>query len=118
MGSRKTYYTLIIMSLASLSVVISLAVFRNLTAVFLLYHAGMCTALPVIDFLIIRKLSLSEAVSYLGFSKTNVKNSVLAGLLHGFVFLSLTIGGFFMLEDVFSASDIAVSLEQWGPPGK
>mgnify|MGYP000849114028 FL=1 len=114
MGSRKTYYTLIIMSLASLSVVIPLAVFRNLTAVFLLYHAGMCTALPVIDLLIIRKLSLSEAVSYLGFSKTNVKNSVLAGLLHGFVFLSLTIGGFFMLEDVFSASDIAVSLEQWG----
>ena len=54
MGSRKTYYTLIIMSLASLSVVISLAVFRNLTAVFLLYHAGMCTALPVFDLLIIR----------------------------------------------------------------
>lgn len=105
------------MSLASLSVIVPLAVYRNLAAVFFLYYIGMCIAVPLIDLLIIKKLSFSKTASYLGFSKANIKSSVLAGMFHGFVFLSFTIGSFIVLKDVFLASDIAVSLEQWGASG-
>lgn len=113
MTREKIYHILIIMSLASLSVIIPLAIYRNLIAVFLLYYVGMCIVVPFIDLVIVKKLSLSEVISYLGFENVKLKSSILIGLLHGFVFLSFTIGGFFALKDTFLASDIAVSLEQW-----
>jgi membrane protease YdiL (CAAX protease family) len=113
-GREKIYHIFVIMSLASLSVIIPLAVFRNLAAVFLLYHIGMCIAVPLIDLLAVKRLSLAEVINFLGFNKANFKSSVQVGLLHGFVFLSLTIGSFFVMKDVFLASDTAASLEQWG----
>lgn len=114
MAREKIYHIVIIMSLASLSVIISLAIYRNLIAVFLLYYIGMCIVVPFIDLVIIKKLSLTDVIIYLGFKKDNFRSSILIGLLHGFVFLSFTIGGFFVLKDMFLTSDIAVSLEQWG----
>jgi len=118
MAKEKIYHTFIIMSLASLSVVIPLVIFKNLIAVFLLYYVGMCIAVPFIDLAIIKKLSLSGVTGYFGFNKDNFKSSILTGLLHGIVFLSFTIGGFFVLKDMFLASDIVVSLEKWGVSGE
>lgn len=118
MAGEKTQHIFVIMSLASLSVIIPVAIFKNLIAVFLLYYVGMCIIVPFIDLVIVKKLSLTDVVSFLGFKKDNFKSSILIGLLHGFVFLSFTVGGFFVLKDMFLASDIAVSLEQWGAPGK
>jgi membrane protease YdiL (CAAX protease family) len=102
------------MSLASLSVIVPIAIYRNLIAVFVLYYIGMCLVVPFVDLVLIKRLSLSEVRGYLGLSNVNIKSSILVGLLHGLILLSFTIGGFFVLKDTFLASDINASLEQWG----
>lgn len=104
----------IVMSLASLSVIIPLAVYKNLIAVFLLYYIGMCIIVPFIDLFVIKKLSFHEVMGNLGIEKVNMRSSLLIGLVHGFIFMAFTIGGFYLLRETFLASDIVVSLEQWG----
>lgn len=114
MTREKIYHIFIIMSLASLSVIVPIAIYRNLIAVFVLYYIGMCLVVPFVDLVLIKRLSLSEVRGYLGLSNVNIKSSILVGLLHGLILLSFTIGGFFVLKDTFLASDINASLEQWG----
>ncbi len=67
-------FILIIMALAALSVIVPLTFFRNVIAVFFVYYIGMCSIVPLIDLVFIRKLSFSDAIHYLGLKNVNLKN--------------------------------------------
>lgn len=114
---KKAIYTIIIMALASLSVIIPLTLFSNVYAVFFLYYIGMCLIVPFIDLLLYRRLSFTEALRFLGFRRENRKKSISTGLIHGSIILILMMGGFFAFREVFISSDIVSSLAQWGVSG-
>lgn len=103
-----------IMALASLSVVIPLTVFKNVAVVFIIYYLGMCLTVPIIDLIIIRKMSFKDFIQFLGFRKGNRGNSILVGVGHGFIFFAFTIVGFFIFKNFFISSDIFKSLTGWG----
>jgi len=111
---KTTVYSIIIMALASLSVIIPLTLFNNVYAVFFLYYIGMCLLVPFADLLLFRRLSFSDALRFLGFRKEKGKRSISAGLLHGGIILVLMLGGFFAFRVVFISSDIVSSLAKWG----
>lgn len=104
----------IIMILASLSVIIPLTVFNNLLLVFIIYYLVICLTVPLIDLLIVKRLSFSESLQYLGFANDNKGKSVAIGLLHGIAILAFTIGGFFIFYDFFISGNIAMTLRSWG----
>jgi len=105
---------ILVMALASLSVIIPLVIFENVIAVFILYYIGMCLIVPFVDLILIRRIGLNDAIRLLGFAKANIKISLFVGLLHGITIFVFTICGFVIFEEVFVTSDIATSLEQWG----
>lgn len=111
---KTAVYSIIIMALASLSVIIPLTLFNNVYAVFFLYYIGMCLLVPFADLLLHRRLSFTEALLFLGFRRENRKNSITAGLIHGSIILVLMLGGFFAFREVFISSDIVSSLAKWG----
>ena len=115
--NKTAVYSIIIMALASLSVVIPLTLLSNVYAVFFLYYIGMCLLVPFSDLIIRRKLSFTEALRFLGFRRENRKKSITVGLIHGSIILGLMIGGFFALREVFISSDIVSTLAQWGVTG-
>lgn len=107
-------FILIIMALASLSVIVPLTFFRSVITVFFIYYIGMCLIVPLVDLVLVRKLSASDTIHFLGLKNVNSIKPIFAGSIHGFIFLAFTVGGFLLLKDKFLSSDIAVSLEQWG----
>ena len=106
--------TIIIMTIASLSVIFPLIIFKNLIVVFVLYYLIICMAVPMIDLLIYKKMSFKDSLNYLGFSNLNIKKSVLIGFVHGIIFFSITLIGFFIFKDTFISSDVVKSLVSWG----
>ncbi len=111
---KKAVYSIIIMAMASLSVVIPLTLFSNVYPVFFLYYIGMCLFVPFADLLLHKRLSFTDALCFLGFGRENCRSSIAAGLIHGSIILLLMMGGFFALREVFISSDIVSSLTQWG----
>ena len=105
---------IIIMALASLSVIIPLTVFNNVYVVFILYYIGMCLLVPFADLILIRKLSFIETLRFIGYRNENRKSSVNAGFVHGLFVFSLMMAGFFIFKEVFISSDIVSSLSKWG----
>ncbi len=114
---KKVFYSVIIMALASFSVIIPLTLFSNVYAVFFLYYIGMCLLVPFIDLLLLKRISFTEAFRFLGFRRENSRRSIASGLIHGSIILALMIGGFFAFREVFISSDIVTSLAQWGVSG-
>jgi membrane protease YdiL (CAAX protease family) len=106
--------SILIMALASLSVIIPLTLLNNVYAVFFLYYIGMCLLVPFADMLLIRRLTFTEALRFLGFRSENRNSSMTVGLIHGSIILVLMLGGFFAFRKVFISSDIVSSLAQWG----
>ena len=107
---------LLIMTAACLSVVIPLIVLKKLLFVFIFYHIIACVAVPIIDLLIIKRLSMKESLDYLGFSKIKRKSSITVGFLHGIFFLVATIIGFLIFRDFIESGDIIGALRSWGVP--
>ena len=105
---------IIIMALASLSVIIPLTLFNNVYAVFFLYYIGMCLLVPFADLILIRKLSFIDAFRFIGYRNENRKSSVNAGFAHGLLAFSLMMAGFLVFKDIFMSSDIVTSLAKWG----
>lgn len=116
-GKNKISPTIIIMALASLSVIIPLTILKNVIIVFVLYYLGICIAVPMIDLLVFKKLSFKDSLNFLGFSKANSRKSVLIGFAHGIMFFIITVGGFFIFKDAFVSSDVVKSLSNWGITG-
>jgi membrane protease YdiL (CAAX protease family) len=113
----KVLPVIIIMALASLSVIIPLTVFSNVYAVFFLYYIGMCLLIPLADLMFVRKLSFIDTLNFIGFNNENRKGSMYAGLTHGLLASSLMIAGFFVFREAFTSDDIVKSLAQWGVMG-
>lgn len=107
-------FAFLIMFLASLSVIIPLTVFNNLLLVFIVYYLVICLTVPLIDLLLIKRLSFSESMQFLGFTNNNRNKSIITGLIHGIVIFALTIGGFYIFYDFFSSGNIINTLKSWG----
>ena len=73
----------IIMSVAApLAVILGLIIFKNIVLTYILLYAGVCVLMPLIDILLIRKISLSAIPGMLGFREPapSVRIGFLLGL--------------------------------------
>lgn len=111
---KELYYIGTVMLAASLSVIIPLTLFENVAVVFVLYYLVMCIAVPIADLIILKRLNFIGFLRLIGFTKTSIKNSLLIGFGHGFIFFSLTIGGFLIFKSAFINNDIVKILARWG----
>jgi membrane protease YdiL (CAAX protease family) len=110
--------TLIIMTLAVLSVVIPLTVFHNVFGVFILYYGVMCLLIPVLDLTLVQKLSFRDSLSFLGFTGINVRPAIVFGLGHGILIYLITLSAFFFFPDQMLANkNVITAIRGWGVSG-
>jgi len=112
--TKEIRFAFFVMFLASLSVVIPLTIFNNLLLVFIVYHLVICLTVPLVDLLLIKRLSLGKSLKFLGFTYDNINKSIITGLIHGTAILTLTTGGFLLFHDFFNSDNIINTLKSWG----
>jgi membrane protease YdiL (CAAX protease family) len=100
---------------APLSVVVTLLVFRNLLAVFAVYHVGFCLVLPAAHALLVRRIPPREHLRDLALTGPRPSRAIALGLGLGALLGGGTILAFEVLGDLFLRDNtVSVVLSQWG----
>jgi uncharacterized protein len=104
---------LILSFLPFVSVFTGLIILKNMYVTFFLYHFIVCLFLPVAYYLFQNK-KINDLIADAGLAKSNILNSVLAGIISGVIFASVILLCFGMFRNRFiDAIAIKALLEGW-----
>lgn len=97
---------------APVSIYLGLIVFNSISFTFITFYGLVCIAIPIIDFVLIRKMDFREYLRTIGFK--NFKQTALPATLLG-IFFGLFILGFFigLEKSVLKIEDMQAVLTQW-----
>ncbi len=103
---------LLLWIIAPIAIFLSLIVFNNVTLTFILFYGVVCLMVPIIDLIIIQKMSFKEYFQSLGFN--NFKKAVIPATIIGIVFCSSIFVFFVFLEKyVMQIDQMQAMLDSW-----